>query len=406
MSSSVRRKLLFTSLYFSEGAPIGFLWWALPTRLASAGVETVHITALTALLVLPWTFKFLWAPVIDALQFPRWNLRHWITLFQILMAVLLLPLMFFDLEQHFGILQICLLAHAFFAASQDVAIDAFCISVTKPEERGEYNGWMQTGMLVGRSILGGGALILFSRLGNEAVIGLLIASILSSGFLLWSLPEGRPLPVDSSHVSVKSARREFLLSIQLAFQERKTWFAILFALTAAAAFEGLGAIQGPVLRKQQMSEEQIGWLMAIPYVIALASGSVIGGYLTDRLGVRKLVGGSLLGFVTCVFLASHLLTDHLQLLSIVIVVNGFFVGMFTASTYAMFMNLTHPSVAGTQFSTLMGATNGCEAWSAWAIGAMSLGIGLDVRLRVLGVISLVSLLILLSLSHRERGQTA
>ncbi len=61
LATPTRRKVLFAALYLSEGAPIGFIWWALPTRLRMAGVTVEQITLLTAVLVLPWAFKFLWA---------------------------------------------------------------------------------------------------------------------------------------------------------------------------------------------------------------------------------------------------------------------------------------------------------------------------------------------------------
>ena len=44
------------------------------------------------------------------------------------------------------------------------------------------------------------------------------------------------------------------------------------------------------------------------------------------------------------------------------------IGLFTACSYALFMDLTHPEIAATQFSAFMGATNGCEALSGLAIG--------------------------------------
>lgn len=65
------RRWLFGVLYFSEGAPIGFVWWALPTVLAAGGEAIDAITAFTAMLVWPWALKFLWAPLVDALRGPR-----------------------------------------------------------------------------------------------------------------------------------------------------------------------------------------------------------------------------------------------------------------------------------------------------------------------------------------------
>lgn len=69
------RAALFTLLYLSEGGPIGFIWWALPTLLRTAGVEVPRITGLTAMLVLPWGPKFLWAPLVDGHRTPRWGFK-------------------------------------------------------------------------------------------------------------------------------------------------------------------------------------------------------------------------------------------------------------------------------------------------------------------------------------------
>lgn len=177
LATPARRKVLFATLYVSEGAPIGFLWIALPTQLKAAGVTVEEITAFTSLLVLPWIFKFLWAPMIDVCQGTYWTLRHWIIAAQTLMGLTLLPLAWGDLASQFRLWMPLLLAHAFCAATQDVAIDALCIRSTEPAERGRLNGWMQAGMLLGRSLLGGGALVLASLLGDGAVVALLVVTI-------------------------------------------------------------------------------------------------------------------------------------------------------------------------------------------------------------------------------------
>jgi hypothetical protein len=68
LGTARRRRALFFLLYACEGAPIGFLWWALPAELRARGVPVAEITLLTSTLVLPWTFKFVWAPLLDGLR--------------------------------------------------------------------------------------------------------------------------------------------------------------------------------------------------------------------------------------------------------------------------------------------------------------------------------------------------
>ena len=124
LSSAGRRRLFLTSLYFSEGAPIGYLWWALPTKLRAAGADIEEVTALAAALALPWAFKFLWAPLIDGVRSRRFGRRGWIASAQIGMGLALTPLLFQPPGPELTtLLWVALLSHAVLAATQDVAVD-------------------------------------------------------------------------------------------------------------------------------------------------------------------------------------------------------------------------------------------------------------------------------------------
>ncbi|HET6273481.1 MAG TPA: MFS transporter, partial [Bacteroidota bacterium] len=228
------RKLLFALLYLSEGAPIGFLWWALPTRLRGAGVPVEDITALTALLVIPWTFKFAWAPFVDVLRSLRWTRRSWIVAAQLMMGLALLPLLVLDLQTDLALIVPFLVLHAVAAATQDVAIDAYAIATVPTSERGALNGWMQSGMLLGRSVFGGVSLLLFERLGSPAVHLLLITTIwLSMAVLLFSRDGTEPAP----YGKMRERWQEFAARVKSALQIRASWFGLLFALIAGAGFE-------------------------------------------------------------------------------------------------------------------------------------------------------------------------
>ena len=70
--------------------------------LRSGGVPVDQITALTAIVLLPWVFKFLWAPALDLLRGPRWGYRSWIIAMQGVMAAALVPLIWIDPVNGFG----------------------------------------------------------------------------------------------------------------------------------------------------------------------------------------------------------------------------------------------------------------------------------------------------------------
>ncbi|HPG25758.1 MAG TPA: MFS transporter, partial [Myxococcota bacterium] len=131
------------------------MWWALPTRLRAAEIPIAEITALSALLTIPWSAKFLWAPLVDAMRPRRAGLRGWIAGAQLVMGASLLPIVGLELDAgSLGTLSTFLLVHAFAAATQDVAIDALAIRHTPTDELGAISGWMQVGMLTGRAAFG------------------------------------------------------------------------------------------------------------------------------------------------------------------------------------------------------------------------------------------------------------
>ena len=405
LSTPLRRRILFTALYLSEGAPIGFLWLALPTRLKSAMVPIEQITALTAALVIPWTFKFAWAPLIDVLQSGRWTLKHWILLAQFLMGATLMPLIWIDPISSMKLIGLLLLLHAFAAATQDVAIDALCISVTDATERGRLNGWMQTGMLAGRAAMGGGALLLGSRIGDSAVVAMLVAITTFSGCLLL----GAKLPQRSSEMTSQSpstgtiAGSARLMARDLfgAIRGRRFWVGIAFALTGPAAFKAFEVVIGPFLIDRGLTKEDVGSFTAVVMIGAMVAGSLIGGRLADRFSRKGFVASSL-GFIIATLITLSI-TDimtgqsggtHLLFL---IAVTAFGIGLFTVAAYAMFMDLTEPRIAATQFSAFMGATNGCEAWSTLLMGQLIAGFGYATGILSLCGVSLASLLLLLAL---------
>lgn len=388
-----RRTVLFAVLYASEGAPIGFIWWALPTLLRSADVAVDRITTLTAVLLIPWIFKFLWAPLVDLFRGPRWGYRAWLVTMQVAMALSLVPLIWLDPVNDFDWWRTLLLVHAFAAATQDIAIDALAIGTVPAAVRGGLNGAMQAGMLVGRSLFGGGILLFAGLAGREAMIGALV------GWILVALAAA--MRVDGPEPGRDSAR-SFAGTAMLAVRERRTWVGLAFALVSAAGFEATGQLAGPFLVDRGVSSESIGVFFGVFVVASMLVGGLAGGVLSDRRGRTTVARWALYGFVIAIAavaaadLAGFTSTAfRLGLLTVMY----FFVGLFTASSYAIFMDLTRPAIAATQFTAFMAATNACESWSAWTAGAIVAGYGYPASFLVMCVVSLLSLPLL---RHIER----
>jgi len=397
LSSSRGRLALFTALYVAEGAPIGLLWWALPTLLRRRGVPLESITSLLGALVLFWTAKFLWAPLVDALHGRRGGFRAWIAASQVVMAASLLPLAWLDLEGRFTLVAALLALHSFAAATQDVAIDALAVRAVEPSRRGALNGWMQAGMLLGRAAFGGGALWIEARRGFAAVVVAVVLLLVAALALLLfvderGIPAARREPAD-----VRQRARTFVRTLRECFGRPTTWVGLGFALVGATAFEATGALAGPLLVDRGVDQETIGLFFGLPAAGLMLVGALAGGLLGDRGRRRAALAGALLGVVASVLAlaaidASGAVSSHLLLAPLATMY--LFVGAFTAISYAVFMDLTDPRLGGTQFSTYMAATNGCEAWATGLGGVLAARAGYPAALVAASLVSLASLALL------------
>lgn len=369
---------------------MGFVWWALPAILRAEGVDVGAITQLTSLLVLPWGIKFIWAPVVDVLRTARWGFRSWIVTMQIGMGLVLLPLAFTSIKASMGLATTLLVIHAFLAATQDAAVDALCISSVPEEERGRINGWMQVGYLGGRAVFGGVALVAIEWVGEAGLIIALVAAVWSSSLLLMFSAEVKETgSVDRP--SLRLARYVPLMKEALA--SRVTWLGLGFAIVGGCGFEAVGSVAGPLLIDNGLDQRWVG----IFFIVFALPGALAGGRLADRLGHRGAVTWLVAAMAAVIgLIAAALMFKIGGLWALVVLMGALYVliGAFTASSYALFMDITRKELGATQFSAYMGATNLCEAWSARSVGTLHGRFGYGPAFAIMAAISLVALPVL------------
>jgi MFS family permease len=315
---------------------------------------------------------------------------------QILMGVCLLPLLFLDIHSNFPIVVPLLLAHALAAATQDASIDALCISTISATERGDINGWMQAGMLAGRALFGGGALLLTEKLGEHVVVLLLVGAVwFSMVLVILSRP---PVPLDTETPSIMKRWSEFAERFKEALRQKTTWLGLLFAAFSGAGFEAVGAVAGPYMIDRGISTENVGFFFAVPVVLGMLCGALVGGYISDRIGRKRSVTIFLALFVSSIVsivCLDDVLGEEVQRLVLPLLSTLYFcIGMFTASSYALFMDITNPQLGATQFSAYMGATNGCESWASFAVGRLQPMFGYPLSFVAMALTSLAALPVL------------
>jgi MFS transporter (putative signal transducer) len=178
-----------------------------------------------------------------------------------------------------------------------------------------------------------------------------------------------------------------------AVSERKFLAGLGFAFLAGTGFEAVGAVVGPYLIDRGLGEESVGLFFALHAVLAMAAGSLMGGAIADRWGAPRAARiALLLIFAAVAILAAADVVTASTLASIAILTWLYVcIGVFTASSYALFMGMTDPGLGATQFSAFMGATNGCEAASAWAVGRIIPLFGYGGAFFAMGLVSLTAL---------------
>ena len=186
--NKTRRVITLCILYFAQGLPWGFASVAFAAYLVENGTEVKDIAILFATVALPWTFKWIWGPVVDAVFIERFGpRRQWVLFAQTGMAVSLGGLLVIDatigdLNNEISLVTRVLFIHNIFASLQDVATDALAVEILQPDEVAKVNGFMFAAKRLG-IIIGGAALgVLVTKIG---IIGVIVASMILLLMVAW-----------------------------------------------------------------------------------------------------------------------------------------------------------------------------------------------------------------------------
>ncbi|WP_299328147.1 MFS transporter [Parasphingopyxis sp.] len=154
------------ALGISSGAPFALIAATLTTRLAQAGIDKSTVTAF-ALTFLAYNFKWIWAPIIDAVKLPiigRFGQRVswlWLTSVLVMLAIMYLG----SLDPNESILRVAVAAIlvGVAGATFDIVIDGYRIELLEPRQLGVGSGMSQYGWRIGAAAAGALALVVAAR---------------------------------------------------------------------------------------------------------------------------------------------------------------------------------------------------------------------------------------------------
>lgn len=399
------RFLTFGFLYFSEGIAYGFTSVAMVTIMRVAGVSLEQIGIFTAALFVPWAFKFAWAPLIDLIRLKRLGGRKaWIAFCTFMMIVTLLVAATVDFESEFRLLLWLIVLNNFFCATQDVAIDSMAVSTLEEDERGRGNGFMFGGQYIGIAAGGGAAVFVFGLWGFEAaLVYVSTMQFICLLFVLFFIRDPGAAEVDAGHGQgvlkrFVSTLLEFFKVVYTSFLQsgRGPRAALLFSVLPTGALVLAYAALTTMQVDYGLNESEIARLSVLNTVGA-AIGCMVGGILADRFGIRRMVGlFYCLSTVPGLVLASQIASVGLEgvpssVFQGLIVTHGVIYGTVFGTHAAVFMGVTNPAVAATQFTAFMAMGNLVISYTNYWQGVVAERFGyapvlyIDAALIVLGL---------------------
>jgi len=379
------------------------------------GISLELIGTFVAALFLPWAFKWAWAPLIDLIKLHRWGGRKaWIVFCTTLMIATLLMTAVVDFKADFQLLLIMIVLNNFFCATQDVAIDSLAVSTLEEDERGRGNGFMFGGQYLGIGLGGGGAIFVFGIWGFDAALvyvsTLLFVNLLFIVFFVQD-PHVETVHRDRQGDVMRvfmSSLRSFLMEVYESFVRSGSGpklglvFSLLPIGTMALAYATLGTITVDYgLGEMQIAE------VNIYNTIAAAIGCLVGGFLADRFGIKKMLGlFYVLTALPALFLGMQIsavgleAVSHTQLYG-VIIAHGLLYGMAFGQHAAIFMGMTNPAVAATQFTAFMAMSNLAISFANYWQGIVAERIDYAMVFYLESLLVIVPLVLLPFLRNRE-----
>ncbi len=345
-----RRMLICIFIGFSSGLPLFILINLIAAWLRTEGVDLKSI-GLFALIGFPYTWKFLWAPVMDRYHVGALGRRRgWMLITQLLLIGAIATFGLFDPKRDLWTIAGLAALLAFFSASQDIVLDAYRREILSDAEQGlgtaiHVNAYKLAGLIPGSL-----SLILADRLPWSTVF--IVTALFMLPGLVTTLVVDEPPEYGAPPKTLEEA-------VELPFREfvkRSGWQQALLVLSFIFLYK-LGdsmavALATPFYLDLGFTKTEIGLIAKNAGLWLNVAGGLIGGVWLIKLGINK--GLWVFGVVQTVVILGFAWLAQVGAskvaLAVVIGAEAFGVGLGTAAFTAYIARSTDPRYTATQFA--------------------------------------------------------
>jgi len=396
------------ALGFSAGLPLLLVLGTLSFRLREAGLDRTTIGYLSWV-GLAYGFKWVWSPLVDRLPIPlltraMGRRRSWLLLSQLAIMVALAGMAFADPRSQLDLVVWCALAVAFASATQDIALDAYRIESADAAHQGALAATYQTGYRLAMIWAGAGVLWLAARAevaplaaqAAAAVAGAVEATKPAPGALYqnaaWAtaylvmavsmlvgvvtvLFSREPAQVDlpPSRNAAEWFRGAFVEPFADFLKRYGSHALLILALIGVYRISDvvMGIMANPFYVDMGYTKDEVAAVTKVYGVIMTLVGAFIGGALSLRLGVmRVLMLGAVLSAASNLlfaWLAGH--GHDVTALIAVVSADNLSAGVASAAFIAYLSSLTNVSYSATQYALFSSMMLLAPKWLAGYSGA-------------------------------------
>jgi len=368
-------------LGFSSGLPLLLTMSTLTWWLGKVGIDKKTI-GLFALVGLPYSWKFLWAPFIDRIKLPLLSRyfgrrRSWLLVVQgLLMAAIIGMGTINPVENLYGLAVLSLIV-AFWSATQDIIIDAYRIQLLKKEEFAAGAAMEVNFYRLGMMIAGAGALTLSDYMSWDMVYMIMALFMLVGMITTFFAPPTAHDTTPTSHNFLEWVTTTVVDPFR-DFTQKSGWgYALLFVMLYKLGDVMMGPMATIFYQEIGFTGTEVGTvtkLFGIPMTIL---GSFLIGGFAYKWGLLRtlLVTGLLHACSNGMFLVLANVGHSIPVLYAAIALENISNGMAIAAFVAFLSTYCSPAFAATQYallSSLVAQTRTISwAFSGWVADALS-----------------------------------
>ena len=352
-----RRMLICVFTGFTSGLPLYILIQLVPAWLRVEGVGLAEI-GFFALVGFPYTWKFLWSPVMDRFTLPfLGHRRGWMLVTQLALLISIAAMGFIKPDLSIWTVAYLAAAIAFFSASQDIVLDAYRRELLPDVELGLGNSIHVQAYRLSGLVPGSLALILADHLQWHTVF-IVVALFMGVGLIMTLCIDeaiAHPSPPKTMREAIVEPFREFVQRKGVAAAALILAFLFLYKLGDNMAT----ALQTPFYVDVGFSLTQIGSIAKFASLFSAIVGGLVGGVIMIKLGINRALWT--FGVVQVVSILGFAVLSEVGanpwMLGVAVSLEYLGVGLGTAAFTAFIAKNTNPVFAATQFALFTALTS-------------------------------------------------